>query len=866
MPLSIERQRAINAYTETGFSLWTPELVARATALKPYIDRKFILDWNLVVSPSLEQMRKAGPPDGEFKNLGLLTERDEGSGVYPHFRDRIVIPCFEKGSINYLVSRRISDTDPGGKPLPKQYKALSMHGEPNGLPRPDGFNLDVLDDIDLLKKTGVWVVEAPLEAAYCTSIGQPTVAFIGGALETNKGIIKRLQILISWGVTVYVSLDGTADINEERRAVAAGAIHPKARICILTDNKDPDDYSIEEIRLLNDQSKLAVSTWLSALSSGQDLVVKGKHSWAHDLIGPQLKQWRGQTDEHELKLLDRDIATALGMLRSEYVDYVAKLGGNGKSAVKSPGKAVTEPIAGAADTIMLFEDPEEPVVIEPPEIDPDFKEPIIRNYTLYEEQDDKGKVHMRKKIVKLPVIANAMKLATDGWPRSASGFLFWHDKTNDEEPIKVLGDKDDLFSYLHGFTVLRWDGGLDRKGRTLLTKEEFFRGVKLHVHQHDGVEICPHEPPLPNYYYAYTPDPDYVPDGSYLKQLLEFFQNADTTGDRQLIKALFMTPMAGLKWDRRPGFAITAGDRNCGKSTLAEAVGKLYGEGIDIRLSRDPERDIYSRLLAPNNIYKRVVRVDNVKGLCSSTELESILTSSIINGHRMHKGDACRPNNLTFIITGNALTLSSDISRRVFQIHLAQPTESGAWQTKLFSFIHKNRKKIYADIIQELRKPPSSVDVSAGTGGWAGWSKLVLGHCKNADEVLAITRDRRKDADEEVEEAISIMEAIAAAVEEWHDYHYNHQNTKMGIKPQLRGDKRDTVFISSRDMATILNRTLTTRFSPSRAARRIKQHVQAKRLPSLQIVHEEKQRGYLIVLETPLPEHKAQPPYLPGYS
>ncbi len=108
-----------------------------------------------------------------------------------------------------------------------------------------------------------------------------------------------------------------------------------------------------------------------------------------------------------------------------------------------------------------------------------------------------------------------------------------------------------------------------------------------------------------------------------------------------------------------------------------------------------------------------MARIDSVKGLCSSTELEAILTSKVINGHRIHKGDASRPNNLTFIFTGNALTLSTDLTRRTFTINMTKPMESEDWEGG--EAVHNCkpqahlRSLIYADIIAKLRN---------GTGGW----------------------------------------------------------------------------------------------------------------------------------------------------
>lgn len=867
MPLS--QHDILGRYAETAMQCWSSATLQKASSIKDksYLTRKFILKYSLGVSPDLDTLHKNDLTNDDLRSVGLLAS--SGHGDYAFFRDRIVIPFFESERVAYLTSRRLSDIGPDGQPLPKNLKAMSLPGPPNGVERPDGYNLDVLANAELLLTTGLWLVEGPLDAAYCDYHGQPAVGFIGGLLESRHGLVKRVRELISLGVKVYVALDGTPDVTEERRVLAAASIHPNCLICQLPDGRDPDTLLPDEISGLKTAAKRVVDVYTEALDRDLPTFARGVKIWSHNHRDAILKQWRRQLfgKTQELRLMDMDMRAATGLGGDEYTEHVRKLESNGvKPFVDTPAPP-KQPLEGSVDTNqpptdLTFDEPPCETEVMPQEFDQDSGRPVVRNFNIVVEKDDKGKDKNFKTIVLFQDIANALKLATGGWPRAASGFLFYHNPKDEQEPILVFNQPEDLFAWMQASTVLRWDGGSDRKARALVTKNEFFAGIKQHVQRYSGIEMCPHEPMLPDVYYAYEPDAEYEPDGRYFKKLISFFDNVETTTDRELIRALFMTPMAGLQWDKRPAFAITAGERNCGKSTLAEAVGELYGGHIELRLGRDPEKDIFQRLLAPSNLYKRVARIDNVKGLCSSTELEAILTSKVINGHRIHKGDASRPNNLTFIFTGNALTLSTDLTRRTFTINMTKPQESEDWEGEMKQFIIKHRKRIFADIIADLRRPAPKMDLKGGTGGWAGWAKLVLARLSRPEEILNTTRERRVTADEEIDEADAIMDGIDEAIEEWGQTGGEGHYLKYGIKAQFQGNSRDVVFVNSRDMATILNRVLQARrLSPPAAGRKMQVHIKAGRMPRIAATHCEKSRGYFVMLPAPLPERKAATPW-----
>jgi hypothetical protein len=57
-----------------------------------------------------------------------------------------------------------------------------------------------------------------------------------------------------------------------------------------------------------------------------------------------------------------------------------------------------------------------------------------------------------------------------------------------------------------------------------------------------------------------------------------------------------------------------APDRGRGKSTLASVIGQLYGNPIELAVTASAEDRLVSRLLTPEALTRRVVRIDDLKG------------------------------------------------------------------------------------------------------------------------------------------------------------------------------------------------------------------------------------------------------------
>lgn len=381
------------------------------------------------------------------------------------------------------------------------------------------------------------------------------------------------------------------------------------------------------------------------------------------------------------------------------------------------------------------------------------EETLANNLTTWEKTDkgEKPRYHARRSAA----IMEDIRALSGGWPKVCDGMLF----APREERPSWLPKPSGLFAWLQQFAPLSWREGNDAENLSFVTQEQMHAYLTQFGEHFTSVESYPHEPEMSRHCYLWEPDAEYTPDGRYLEGLLAFFDNAETLYDTHLIKAMFLTPAWGGPYGRRPAFAITAPDSGCGKSTLADMVGRLYGGRIDAFLSGKGSDDLISRLLTPEERSKRVVRADNMKGEVGDPTIEALITSEVISGRQLYKGEGQRPNTLTWIITGNGLRLSRDIASRCFVINLVRPTTYRPnWESTVISYIEANRRRILMDIVALLREPAPQVYAD---DRWAEWVSGVLSHCTTATyPLLQNNLDRRQGHDSDAEEAMMIFEAL----------------------------------------------------------------------------------------------------------
>jgi len=323
--------------------------------------------------------------------------------------------------------------------------------------------------------------------------------------------------------------------------------------------------------------------------------------------------------------------------------------------------------------------------------------------------------------------------ASDNWPRRVDDALFV-----DATPRGVtwLESPAALFGWLqdrHG--TIDW-----KRVEGCVNRDETFAEIIRNATPYSEVLTLPHEPPIEGVYYSgKTPEPG---DGSTLAAFIDFFR-PETPVDRELLAAVVATPLWGGPPGARPAamFTATTG-RGRGKSKLAQFVGRLYGGTLDI----DPQGDIAtikSRLLSPGAASRRIALLDNVKSTRFSWgELEALITADTVSGKQLYVGEAARPNYLTWLITLNGASLSTDMAQRVVEVRLADPNYDDGWEGRVAAFVRSRQMQIIGDLIAFLRQPAKQMQRHSR---WATWEAAILSRVEHPDDCLRTILDRRAE-------------------------------------------------------------------------------------------------------------------------
>ncbi|QDU46604.1 hypothetical protein Mal52_51260 [Symmachiella dynata] len=409
--------------------------------------------------------------------------------------------------------------------------------------------------------------------------------------------------------------------------------------------------------------------------------------------------------------------------------------------------------------------------------------------------------------VPMPEILNTIKAATGDWPRRVGPALFVHEH---DSQIDWLDNPASLFGWVGSATGMPPSFS---RGDRLHTKNEVFSELRRTATDYEGIETLPHEPRVDGHYYACKfPQPG---DGKALNTLLDRFSPA-TDIDRDLILALFASIIWGGPGGARPAFLITSDfGTGVGKSTMATTVGEFAGGFPDISV-REDITVIKQRLLSPDAVDKRVAILDNVKSLkLSWAELESLITTPVISGRRLYIGEASRPNLITWIITLNGASLSTDLAQRVVTIKLGRPKYSATWSEDTAGFVREQRQAIIGDLIAFLRSEPA---ILTKFTRWGDWEREIVARLPEPTEAQAVIAERQDIADSELEEGELIEEHFANELERLH-YDAN----------------ADHVFIPTAVAAEMLNKAAGEKLKTQSAAKKMAAMIEKGNFKRIQV-------------------------------
>jgi hypothetical protein len=342
----------------------------------------------------------------------------------------------------------------------------------------------------------------------------------------------------------------------------------------------------------------------------------------------------------------------------------------------------------------------------PEHYDPPLKDTGFCNFRMVGGSDDDGGEQIAVGLDIATIAANLWE-KTGGWPKRVGSHLFCQGE--DGLPLWFDGNKPatKLFAWIDGQWKVNWKAGADK-----VSQERFYAHLQMKAEAFQAVEVVPHWPPLPEFYYMCPELPE--SDGSRLESLLDRFAPA-THLDRELMKAFVLTQLWGGPPRARPAWAVigpktdkVGNGRGVGKSILIELLSGLVGGFLSFS-THDNIKEIKTRLLSPEARNLRVALLDNVKThRFSWDDLEAMITAPVISGHELYQGEGRRPNTLIWAITMNGGKMSKDMAQRVMIIRVKRPSYDKDWEEETRLFIQQHRWEIIADAIKILKSGESA--------------------------------------------------------------------------------------------------------------------------------------------------------------
>lgn len=364
------------------------------------------------------------------------------------------------------------------------------------------------------------------------------------------------------------------------------------------------------------------------------------------------------------------------------------------------------------------------------------------------EKDESGK---QVKIIKKPRQINSLVEECHrrflGFPRKVGEQLFDHDR--DTDTIYYMRKTTTLFSWIQRKSKrhLTWQGGVG-----FVSRDDYYEAIHAEAIRYESISQVPDFPKRDDVYYSHKPLPSPDPSFKYFNKLVSFFNPVE--GFDIALKSFIAAPLMFHPSTPRPLWFIDSEKPGSGKTTLANIVSTLYGKPpIEVKkraFAKDMDK-ITERLVSSSARMQRVFLVDNVTGTFKSEEFSGLITMPYISGKAPYgRGEESRPNNLTYVITGNNASLDDDLAIRAYFIRLKKIEQySDTWAPDVYAFVEEHRLNIFADIIKMLTDHIPFPGVSPVTRCPQFETKILQAFCPNVAEygrVSHLMLETRSDA------------------------------------------------------------------------------------------------------------------------
>ena len=388
------------------------------------------------------------------------------------------------------------------------------------------------------------------------------------------------------------------------------------------------------------------------------------------------------------------------------------------------------------------------------------KKLYLSNYDLKTVPGPDGKSRDVKIAKRADQIALHFLKMSGAFPKRVGARLFI---IGDKNEIIWIDSSPKLFAEISGRFEIRVAWGHIEGA---VSKNEFFEFLKGKVERYEMVSTMPHFPERKEIFYALPKEIKAIQTNkkSAFDGLIDFYSPA-TPQDRALIKAAHMTPLWGGDGGERPAFFVesdekTSNDdgRGHGKSTFVQLIGYLFNGGVK-DCNFDDGDEIQKKIINAQNEV-RMGLFDNLKAnRVSSGNVEKIVTSDYIDGHKMYVGGVRVPNIFTYFVTINDAALSKDFAQRSVRIMLAQPRYDAWWKNQVKTYIDKHRWEIFEEIIGiiQAEKPYEGTYFR-----FPLWQRDVLNKTSMDPEgLIKFVLTRQKDVDDDDKTGKEIDEHIA---------------------------------------------------------------------------------------------------------
>ena len=280
--------------------------------------------------------------------------------------------------------------------------------------------------------------------------------------------------------------------------------------------------------------------------------------------------------------------------------------------------------------------------------------------------------------------------------------LFDHDRESKE--IIELDKPQKLFAWISKKSKKNY---LWKSGNGFVDKQEFYSLVMQSAHRFELISSTPDFPTNPATYYTFSTLPKPSKTHEYFNKLVDFF-NPDGAHGRELIKAIFLSPMYYRTSATKPSWIIDSKyGKGVGKTTVYDLISKLY-MCSPIQVHRESFKnsdELDKRLVSNTGRKSKIFAIDNIEGRFSNEILAQYITANTLSGRAPYSaGEDSRPNNLTYIITCNSAEINGDLTSRSYFLFLKKfDNENHRWKEEVEEYIEKYRWFIFADMLDILQ-------------------------------------------------------------------------------------------------------------------------------------------------------------------